>query len=290
MPLLPKEYFSNWYFLSLDSKRYLVSSYSETLDHQVQDVKYIQSDIGNHIVSISPKKYNLSLSSPILVIDHDDSTDDIFDLYSLALDNLSLIQTPITNTNRPNYIFKSANLQLGQECNINAQLESYEPFNTNLDYITNELDFIARLAKHYDVRFSAFGQNYLITNATLNISVNTTANFYVSGSNNFYGNVTPLYGIHGYVVTGDVTMVVMPDQYDLLKLYNDQEPGYFVAVSEDVYITILDKSNLSAPERKIELGNFMFLPSIELNVSANQAITAKLNFVTMFRGSSEITQ
>jgi hypothetical protein len=263
-----------------------VQSYNETLEHSVQDVKLIQSDIGNHVVSISPKKYNLSISSPLIILDHDNSLDNVYDLFYLALENLTKIQSPLTPTNAPSYVFKSANIQLGQECSINAQLEGWQPFNSNLDYITNELDFSARLVKHYDIKFSAFGQNYLISNATLNISVNTSTNYFVSGSNDFYGNVVPLYGIHGYSVSGDVTIVVTPDQYDLLKLYNDQEPGYFNAVSQNISLTIFDRKNPVSDVRKINLGNFMFLPSIELNVNANQAITAKMNFNTMFRGSS----
>lgn len=288
MPLIPQENFSNWYLLNLDGNDYIIQSYNETLDHNVQDVKYIQADIGNHIVSISPKKYNLSLNSPLIIVDHDNSFDIVNDLYTLALQNLYQIQQPITINNYPDYIFKSANIQLGQECSITTQLEGWQEFTPNLNYIQNPLDFTARLVKNYDVKISVFGSDFLIQSGTLNISVNTSTNYYVSGSNNFTGNVVPLYGIHGYTVTGDVVLAVTPEQYDILKFYNDQEPGIFNAFSQDLSLTILDRKNYNYELRKIEFGNFMFLPSIELNVNANQMITAKFNFVTMFRGTSQL--
>ena len=208
MPILPKENFSNWYIFNIDSKPYILQSYNETLEHQVQDVKYVQADIGNHIVSINPKKYNLSVSSPLLVFDYDNSADTLYDIYNLVLSKLSQIQLPITVDNSPDYILKSAIIQLGQESSISAVLEGWQSFSSNLSYVTEEYDFYARQAKFYDIVIQVFGENYLITSGTLNISVNTSTNYYVTGSNQFTGNVVPLYGIHGYTVTGDVTFLV----------------------------------------------------------------------------------
>ena len=50
MPLLPPQYFSNWYVVSLDGKPRILSSFQEQQNNQTQLQKYVQGDIGNHIV------------------------------------------------------------------------------------------------------------------------------------------------------------------------------------------------------------------------------------------------
>lgn len=293
MPIIPNDNFSNWYLVTLDNSPIIVQSYNETLEQETQDVKYLQGDIGNHVVSIGPQKYKLSLSSPMIILDHDNSNDEILDIYDFSLGYLNKLQKPVSSSfPQMEYVLKSINIQLGQESSINTLLEGWESFASSLNavqYRPNELDFIARLVKNYDIQISMFNENFLITNGTLNISVNSSANYYVSNTNDTFGNKTPLYAILGYSVTGDVTLMLTPDQYDMLKFYNDQNRGIFVAAKHNVYLTILDRFNPNRSFRRIDLGNFMFLPSAELNISSNQIITARFNFVTMFRGTSKLT-
>jgi hypothetical protein len=293
MPLLPPEYFGNWYTIYLDKKPRILQSYNENFVQPTStDKKMIQGDIGNHIVDISPGFYTLALNSPILIIDPIGSFYDVFDL---VLDNLRLyVQNPYDYTQISNstYIMASASINVSTEdTSVSCNLESWQPYNKvgiNYNTFNPEINFIARKAKYYDIQVGIFGQTYLISNMNLQINVNYTKSFYVPGSNLFKGNQTPLYAIQSYTVTGDVTLVITPGQYDQLKLYNTQNPGTFTALKNSVFLKILTRNQANTYDRTINLGDFMFLPSVDLSVGANGPITAKVSFATMFRRSSSI--
>ena len=52
MPLLNSEYIGTWYIVNLDNKRRLLESWSESKIQEVQAKRYIQGDIGTHIVDV----------------------------------------------------------------------------------------------------------------------------------------------------------------------------------------------------------------------------------------------
>jgi hypothetical protein len=294
MPLLPSEYFGNWYTIYLDKKPRILQSYNENfVQATTTDKRMIQGDIGNHIVDISPDYHTLDLNSPILIIDPPGAFYDVFDL---VLDNLRLfVQNPYdyTQVSNSTYILSSANISISPEdTNVSCNLESWKPFiQDGINYYSYnpEIDFIARKAKYYDIQIGIFGKTYLISNLNLQIKVNYNKSFYVPGSNLFKGNQTPLYAIQSYTVSGDATLVITPGQYDDLVLYNSQTPGIFAAAKNNVFVKILTRNQANSYDRKINLGDFMFLPSVNLAISANGPITAKVSFVTMFRRSSSIT-
>lgn len=294
MPLLPSDYFSNWYIASLDGKARILQSYNELLQKETQTKKFLQGDIGSHIVDIGPKLYQLTLNCPILIIDIEAGSDPIYDIFDLVLENLVKIQSPLTQSDIDNnfaYIMKSANIQLSAETsNISTTLESWQEFSNDLIYNPTEYDFIARQAKFYDIQFGVFGENYLVSQGTLNISVMSNQNFYVPGYNSGFGNTVPLFDIGGYSVSGSVTVMLTPEQYNVLKFYNDQGPGIFTASKNSIFLKVLNRK-VGSPisDRRIDLGDFMFLPSVELNITANSIIQATINFVTMFRRTSTVT-
>jgi hypothetical protein len=294
MPLLPSEYFGNWYTIYLDKKPRILQSYNENfVQATTTDKRMIQGDIGNHIVDISPDYHTLDLNSPILIIDPPGAFYDVFDL---VLDNLRLfVQNPYdyTQVSNSTYILSTANISISPEdTSVNCNLESWQPFTqAGINYYSYnpEIDFIARKAKYYDIQIGIFGKTYLISNLNLQIKVNYNKSFYVPGSNLFKGNQTPLYAIQSYTVSGDATLVITPGQYDDLVLYNSQTPGIFAAAKNSVFVKILTRNQANTYDRKIDLGDFMFLPSVSLAINANGPITAKVSFVTMFRRSSSIT-
>ena len=293
MPLLPPEYFGNWYTVYLDKKPRILQSYNENFVQPTStDKKMIQGDIGNHIADISPGFYSLAVNSPILIIDPIGAFYDVFDL---VLDNLRLyVQNPYDYTQISNstYVMDNANINVSTEdTSVTCNLESWQPFNkvgVNYNTFNPEINFIARKAKYYDIQVGIFGQTYLISNMNLQIKVNYTKSFYVPGSNLFKGNQTPLYAIQSYTVTGDVTLVITPGQYDQLKLYNTQNPGTFTALKNSVFLKILTRNQANTYDRTINLGDFMFLPSVDLAINASGPITAKVSFATLFRRSSSI--
>jgi hypothetical protein len=217
------------------------------------------------------------------------------DTFDLVLNFLNLIQEPVygnADIDQFNYVMQSAQLNFSTESsNCTTSLESWKAFDDvdNFKTYAPNYDFISRLVKFYDIQFGMFGENYLIQQGNFNISVLNEKHFYVSGSNNFYGNQNPLYSIHGYTVTGDVTIVLTPEQYEVLKLYNAQTPGVFTAAKNSLFVKILSRNSTGIYDKTINLGDFMFLPTVDLSISANQTITARVNFVTMFRRTSTIT-
>lgn len=292
MPIMPADYFSTWYVVTIDGLPTILQSYNETLNHAVSDKKFVQGDIGNHIVDIAPTFYQYNLNCPILLIEPKNLFNDTFDL---VLNFLNLIQEPIygnADIDQFEYVMQGAQLDFSTESsNCSSTLESWKAFNdfTNFKTYAPNYDFIARLVKFYDIQFGMFGENYLIQQGNFNISILNEKHYYVSGSNSFTGNQNPLYSIHGYTVTGTVTIVLTPEQYEVLKLYNAQSPGIFSAAKNSLFVKILSRNSTGIYDKTINLGDFMFLPTVDLSISANQTITAKVNFVTMFRRTSAIT-
>ena len=292
MPIMPADYFSTWYVITIGGMPTILQSYNETLNQAVSDKKLVQGDIGNHVVDIAPTYYQYNLNCPILLIEPKNLFNDTFDL---VLNFLNLIQEPVygnADIDQFNYVMQSAQLSFSTESsNCTTSLESWKAFDDvdNFKTYAPNYDFISRLVKFYDIQFGMFGENYLIQQGNFNISVLNEQHFYVSGSNNFYGNQNPLYSIHGYTVTGDVTIVLTPEQYEVLKLYNAQTPGVFTAAKNSLFVKILSRNSTGIYDKTINLGDFMFLPTVDLSISANQTITARVNFVTMFRRTSTIT-
>lgn len=292
MPIMPADYFSTWYVITIGGLPTLLQSYNETLNQSVSDKKMVQGDIGNHIVDISPTYYQYNLNCPILLIEPKNL---LYDTFDLVLGFLDLIQEPVYGTadiDQFNYVMQSAQLSFSTESsNCTTSLESWKAFNdaNNFKTYAPNYDFIARLVKFYDIQFGMFGENYLIQQGNFNISVLNEKHFYTPGSNNFTGNQNPLYSIHGYTVTGNVTIVLTPEQYEVLKLYNAQTPGIFTAAKNSLFVKILSRNSTGIYDKTINLGDFMFLPTVDLSISANQTITAQVNFSTMFRRTSAIT-
>lgn len=295
MPILPADYFSNWYVISLDNKARLLQSYNEILNQSADNENYIRGDIGSRIVNIGPKHYQATLNSPILIMDSNAISDSekMFDIFDLVLDNLIKIQEPVDNNNvvNYNYVLTSASIQLSSDSSsVNATLESWQTIGTQINYNpTTNYNFTARQAKYYDIQFGMFGESYLITNGTINISSNVSKSFFIPGTNDFTGNTTPLYTINSYFINGNVNLIITPAQYQTLKLYNAQSPGIFNAVKQSLFLKVLGRYEEHNFDRILNLGDFMFMPSIDISVSANSPTVANVNFTTMFRSTSEIT-
>lgn len=291
MPILPSDYFSNWYVVSLDNKPRIVQSYNEILNQSADNNNFIQGDIGTRIVNIGPKYYQATLNSPILIMDADTVEDKMYDVFDIILENLEKIQNTITENDLSSfkYVLTSANIQLSSDSSsANATLESWTSIGTAIEYSPQEYNFIARQAKFYDIQLGMFGENYLISSGTFNISSNPTKSFYIAGFNTTLPTDYPLYAVNNYFINGNVNLIITPKQYDLLKLYNAQSPGIFNAVKNSIYLRVIDRVNGTNNDKVLNLGEFMFLPSIDITVGANSPTIANVNFTTMFRRTSEI--
>lgn len=306
MPLLPSQYFSNWYVVTLDGKPRILSSFQEQLNQQTSLEKNIQGDIGNHVVSIPAKHYSSSVTCPILLIRPETEADRMYDVFDLILEYVEKIQNPITNNsnsasgvNKFNYVIESSSINISAEgAEVTANLESWTKFTSEtagigytnkISYKPEEYNFYARKARFYDIQFGIFGENFLIESATLSFAFANSKTHYLPGFNSGFGSTVPLYSIGGYQVTGNVTLVVKPEQYEILKLYNAQSPGIFNAVKHSLYLRILDRTENATNDKILNLGDFMFMPSVDISITTNNIIKSTINFVTMFRRTSSIT-
>ena len=291
MPLLDPEYFSNWYILTIGDKPRILQNYNESQQYDANNLKLLQADIGNHLISISPQYFQIDITSPILIMEAATPSDKLYDVLDVLMEYLQKIQEPLTTASVSSfsYVAESANIQLGVDSSsVNMTLQSWQRVGTGISYAPENYNFIARQAKFYDVQFNMFGGDYLINQATLNFSFQNNKSFYVPGYNGI-GNTVPLYSINGYTVTGNVDLLVAPCQYDTLRLYNSQSPGIFNAVRQSLSLKILDRTGGVESDRTINLGEFMFLPNVALSISPNNIISAKVQFATMFRRTSEIS-
>lgn len=292
MPLLDPEYFSNWYVVTIGGKPRILQNYNESQNLEINNIKLLQGDIGNHLVGISPQYFKTDITAPILIMEAASEADKLYDVFDVLLEYLQKIQEPITQSNVSSftYVAESANIQLGVDSSsVNMNLESWQRIGTAIDYAPENYDFIARQAKFYDVQFNMFGGDYLVNQATLNFSFTNNKSFYVPGYNSGFGNTVPLYSIGGYSVNGNVDLLIAPCQYDTLRLYNSQSPGIFNAVKQALSLKVITRTGGVVSDRIINLGEFMFLPNVSMNIQPNNVITAKVQFATMFRRTSEIT-
>ena len=296
MPLLSPQYFSNWYVVTVDGKPRILQNFNETLQQQTNLEQYIQGDIGNHIVDIPAKYYQSTIGSPILLIRPETENDRLYDVFDVLLEYTKKIQNPITNNalddsyvENFDYVIDSANINVGTDgAEVNTTLESWQKFSSSAEYKPDEYSFYARKAKFYDIQFGIFGENFLIESATFSFGFSKSRTHYLPGYNSGFGSTVPLYAIGGYQVTGNVTIIVKPEQYELLKLYNAQSPGIFNAVKHSLYLKILDRNLFNTDDRVLGLGDFMFMPSVDLQISSGNIIKSTVNFVTMFRRTSQI--
>ena len=88
-------------------------------------------------------------------------------------------------------------------------------------------------------------------------------------------------------VEGKATLVTTPESYDAQVLNNLQTPGVHSPINREVSLQVQDQfSDNGLGYRKLNLGEFMEVPSISLDLKPNQTIEATVNFKTYFRRSS----
>jgi hypothetical protein len=282
MPLLNSEYIGTWYIVNLDNKRRLLESWSESKIQEVQAKRYIQGDIGTHIVDVGGYYYQANFSSPIVIFNGGNFSDCL----DLVLENLSIIQEPIADVTILNYILDNASISINQSSvNVTASIENtagFDYFGNYKEYAPSD-DFVGRTARFYDCVFTYNNNSYPVIDARIDIKVENSKNYFVPSALNT-ASLVPTYGINGYSATGTVTFAITPSQFEALKISADQSPGNFVTTTGGVELTVLNQNG----NRVLSLGDFIFQPRVELDMKSNQIITGKVSFQTMFRRSSTI--
>lgn len=318
MPILSAEVLSNYYCISLNNKTYILDSWNENVQQDVSDKSFIQGDIGNRVIDVNHRLHQATMSGPILLLKDLDAElivvqnnfinaesfnknlppAGIYDIFDLIIENLNIVSRPITetiepltdNTDLPFFIDSGSISMNFSEVLSTVTLTSVYPQgfertqnlgttkSTGIKNFT-ETRILGRTVKFWDFRFRIFGDNYPLTQANINIKVNTDKKNFI-GNNYYNGTVNPDFIITGYSISGDAVISIPPNMFENFRLY--QAPGSFNVFQNKIGIGLIDSYR---GHRFIDFGNFLILPRIELDMKSSQMTTARISFNTFVRRS-----
>jgi hypothetical protein len=311
MPILSAELLANYYSITLNNKTYILDSWNENLQQDVNDKSFIQGDIANRIIDINNPLHQATMSGPILLLKNLDAelktvenayinVNDanknlppfgIYDIFDLIIENLNIVSRPITETTDLPYFIDNGSISLNfSDVMSTVTLTSIYPQGfertQSLGYSKStagknlgEARILGRTVKFWDFRFRIFGDFYALTQANINIRVVSDKKTNIG--NNFYnGNTVPDYVITGYSISGDAVISIPPVQFENFRLY--QAPGSFNVFQNSIGIGLIDAYR---GHRYIDFGNYLILPRIELDMKSNQMTTARISFNTFVRRS-----
>lgn len=312
MPILSPELLSNWYAITLNyNDTYIVDSWNENLQQDVTDKSFIQGDIANRIIDVNNPLHQATISGPILILkdldaelavntnsfvnvngfDNNQPPLNILDLFDLLKANLNAVSRPINEVTDLPFFIDNASVSINYSDVITTiTLNSIYPqgFERTLNSgfskssalkVYGERRILGRTAKFWDLRFRIFGDYYALTQANINVRVNSERKTHV-GNNYWNGFVNPDYIINGYSITGDATISITPDQFENFRLY--QMPGSFNVFQNSIGFSVTDRYR---GNRYLDFGNYLILPRIELDMRTGQMITARISFNTFIRRS-----
>ena len=283
MPILTSNYIASWYIVNLTNRYRLLESWSETINQATENKPMIQGDPGTHIMDIGGVYYSATTTSPIVIMGQPNTG--LYDVFDIILEGLSVAQKPIDTTvaNSLDYVLDSGTISIQPEgIKATANIENALGWANQKQYFGNTTyDFIGRTAKFYDTIFNFMGGSFLVKNAEFNIKVDIEK-IYLIGQSQF-----PTYAVKGYTVEGRAVLITTPDSYDAQVLIKLQTPGVSAPINKSIGVKIIDQySYTGLGYRQLNLGEYMEVPSVTLDMNPGQTIEATVNFKTYFRRSS----
>jgi hypothetical protein len=311
MPILSPELLANYYAISLNGKTYILDSWNENLQQDVQDKSFIQGDIANRIIEVNNPLHQATMSGPILLLKDLDAElkvvdnsfinvadanknlppSGIYDIFDLILENLNMVSRPITEVTDLPFFIDNGSISLNfSDVMSTVTLTSIYPQGfertQSLGFSKSsavkdfeEARILGRTVKFWDFRFRIFGDFYALTQANINIRVVSDKKTNI-GNNYYNGNTNPDFIITGYSITGDAVISIPPFQFENFRLY--QAPGSFNVFQNSIGIGLIDSYR---GHRYIDFGNYLILPRIEMDMKSNQMTTARISFNTFIRRS-----
>ncbi len=311
MPILSAELLANYYAITLNGKTYILDSWNENLQQDVQDKSFIQGDIANRIIEVSNPLHQATMSGPILLlkdldaelkvvenpyINVNDANKNlppygIYDIFDLIIENLNIVSRPITEVTDLPFFIDNGSIALNfSDVNSTLTLTSIYPqgfertqslgfTKSTAEKNFEEARILGRTVKFWDFRFRIFGDFYALTQANINIRVVSDKKTNI-GNNYHNGNTNPDFVITGYSISGDAVISIPPFQFENFRLY--QAPGSFNVFQNSIGIGLIDSYR---GHRYIDFGNYLILPRIELDMRSNQMTSARISFNTFVRRS-----
>jgi hypothetical protein len=311
MPILSAELLANYYAITLNNKTYILDSWNENVQQDVQDKSFIQGDIANRIIDVSNPLHQATMSGPILLLKDLDAelkvVDNayinvaeanknlppfgIYDIFDLIIENLNIVSRPITETTDLPFFIDNGSISLNfSDVMSTVTLTSIYPqgfertqslgsSKSTAEKNLQEARILGRTVKFWDFRFRIFGDFYALTQANINIRVVSDKKTNI-GNNYYNGNTNPDFVITGYSISGDAIISIPPYQFENFRLY--QAPGSFNVFQNSIGIGLIDSYR---GHRYIDFGNYLILPRIEMDMKSNQMTTARISFNTFIRRS-----
>lgn len=313
MPILSPELLSSWYAITLSNNTFIVDSWNENLQQDVNNKSFIQGDIANRIIEVNNPLHQATISGPILILkdldaelnidlnsktfintnnyNYNQPPINILDVFDLLILNLNAVSKPINEFTDLPYFIDNASVSINfSDIITTITLNSVYPqgFEKTLNSgfskssalkVYGERRILGRTAKFWDMRFRIFGDFYAVTQANFSVTVNSERKTHI-GNNYWDGFVNPDFLITGYTITGDATISILPDQFENFRMY--QMPGSFNVFQNSIGFSVTDRYR---GNRLIDFGNYIVLPRIELDMRTGQLITARISFSTFIRRS-----
>jgi hypothetical protein len=297
MPYLSPELLSNYYFITMGGKRYLLDSWTEITQQDVNDISMIQGDIGNRVIDISNPFHQVTMNGPLVILrDLDNQLSNtatteiapanVNDIFDLVKNNIGSVVDILVSNNRPFYILDSASLNIEQEdVSMTATITSTQTNGFDTSVVTpvsatrlfQDTRALGRTVRFWDFRLRLFGDFFPVTRATINFKVVSEKVFNL-GNNVAYGNTYPDFLVTGHAINGEVTIAILPSQYETFKLY--QAPGSFNVFQNEMFLQLIDGYR---GNRSFNFGEYLTLPRISLDMGSNKMITAVISFNMFLR-------
>jgi len=297
MPYLSPEVLSNYYYISMGGKRYLLDSWTEITQQDVNDISMIQGDIGNRVIDINNPFHQVTMNGPLVILrDLDNQLSNtaktatapanVNDIFDLVKNNIGSAVDILVSNNRPYYILDSASLNIDQEdVSMTATITSTQSngFDTSIatpvsaTRLFQDTRALGRTVRFWDFRLRLFGDFFPVTRATINFKVVSEKVFNL-GNNVAYGNTYPDFLVTGHAINGEVTISILPSQYETFKLY--QAPGSFNVFQNQMFLQLIDTYR---GNRSFDFGEYLILPRISLDMGSNKLITAVISFNMFLR-------
>ena len=304
MAIIDSRYIGSWYFLktaltNVSGTSYiLANSVINNSDLSIQAKDLIQGEAGTLVIDQLGKKDKITVSGEALIIKNASGNylvpttnvnyKDVFDLliddYYLLLnfffypvediynvDDLGwlqyiLTQLGLTLTNKNLLTSAAINIGNSVSCTLNYNCSYDTKFTIDLPVTNNNAeDFIARVAKNYDIRFYIDGNEYYIKSGSININVGYSE-VYIANTGYQY----PFFSPQTHNLSGSLEIYSVHDSYTSIPV-----EGNCSILVGDRYLELGQASIKSNYTRKIDS-----------NLSAN---TINISFTAYARLGAGIT-
>jgi hypothetical protein len=266
----------------------------------------IHGHAGVHAMKTGETSWTTTIISPVLIIDQDPKpspykTCDIFDLlilkYQKLYDYFKYVNSQAIPVNgSPLYLntkdlLQSANLTInaeGVETNLtflNKYTQMFDlvapdkPANTTKNTQSNYVNFIARKAKFYDVKFYIPADNieFTIQSGSIDIKIEYNKLFFIN-----YNTSIPFYEPKGYSISGSVELIIPADLWPtLLKPKNNNNdqilPGQSLL---RLFTKNINCSIILADGRRLDIGLATLTTELSFELQASGIGVVKVRFET----------